>query len=708
MIDSLLKNISIVKFQEGVSPDKTGRRFSDIYPGINLGGIENNELYSHQLEGINALENSKNLICIAGTGSGKTEIWLSFSLYRKRRTLAIYPTIALSNDQYNRIRNFYKNVVVVNKNNKNISSDSTIVLTNPAYLMTVIKSGKGNLKNYLESIQLIVLDEFSFYNTYQKEMLLELVEIINREYAKTQIVVLTATLDNSKELEERLTNINDLETITISGKLFRRPNYTYFVQRILSLSEIANIISELIKSDENTLVFTPSINIAERLKKILNSPYCDTHHFKKDHQARVQIEKRLKDGNLKCVISPKTLQQGIDIGSIKNVVHIGLPDDPSDFIQREGRKGRRNEIDFTRSIIIPWREKDLLLISDPNRFNEWLSIGNVSYFRITRNKYLELFRKIYNYYRKGNRRLEGDIRLEIANMKMKIRTFWTNMQFYDFGMTRYKYYIDNDLIPLVISKRDLVKYYQPGSIDLTYDSFIIGHSSDRIYGTNIRQTNLPGFLNLMVKRYYTITEGKRYFYQDIIKGKVFSETLINVNPPEGFGILKMRADDVLWFVETSSEEVELENIKVKKSNYEVISLKETTGTKIFDSYKLPTYGYSINSTSENVLINRLGIAAFISLLRITKKASINELSYMADKGKIVIWEEMPSGLLESLDYDSLEEEISHVDDNALRIIISGIDPLAFNESLNENSLNIALKITLDIIRTLKQKIFNQI
>ncbi|WP_229572367.1 hypothetical protein [Saccharolobus caldissimus] len=96
---------------------------------------------------------------------------------------------------------------------------------------------------------------------------MELVEIINREYAKTQIVVLTATLDNSKELEERLTNINDLETITISGKLFRRPNYTYFVQRILSLSEIANIISELIKSDENTLVFTPSINVAERLKK---------------------------------------------------------------------------------------------------------------------------------------------------------------------------------------------------------------------------------------------------------------------------------------------------------------------------------------------------------------------------------------------------------------------------------------------------------
>ncbi|QXJ32182.1 DEAD/DEAH box helicase [Saccharolobus shibatae] len=706
MIDSLLESISIVKIQEGISPDKTGKKFSDIYPGINLGGIEDNELYSHQLEGINTLENSKNVICIAGTGSGKTEIWLSYSIYRKRRVLAIYPTIALSNDQYNRIRNFYKSVVVVNKNNKDISSNTRIVLTNPAYLMTVVKSGKGDLKNYLESIQLIVLDEFSFYNIYQKEMLLELVDLITKEYTKAQIIVLTATLDNSKELEERLTNINDLETVTISGKSFSRPNYTYLVQRILNLNEIANILSELIKRGESTLVFTPSINIAERLKKILNSPYCDTHHFKKDHQARAEIEKRLKDGSLKCVISPKTLQQGIDIGSIKNVIHVGLPDDPSDFVQREGRKGRRTEIDFTRSIIVPWRERDLLLVSDPTRLNQWISIGNVSYLRIRRNKYLELFNKIYNYYRKGNRELEGEIKLEIANMKMKIKTFWTNMQFYDFGRTRYKYYIDNNLVPLTISKRDLIKYYQPGSIDLTYDSLIVDHSSDKIYGTSIKQNRLPNFLNLMIKKYYSITGGKRHFYQDLIKGEVFSETAIDVNPPQGFGILKIRANDVLWFVKTDSEEIELEKLKVEKSNYEVISLKETTGTKISDSYKFPTYGYSINSVSEYPLVNRLGVATFIALLRITKKASINELDYAVEKEKIDIWEEMPSGLLESLDYDSLEEELNQIDYNTLRIIISEIDPLAFDESLTDDNLNMALKITLDIIRTLKQKTLN--
>ncbi|WP_054837017.1 DEAD/DEAH box helicase [Metallosphaera hakonensis] len=564
MVSSLLEDISIVKVQEEISPDKVGKKFSDIYPGISLGGVENNELYLHQLEGINSLESSKNVICIAGTGSGKTEIWLSFSIYRKRRVLAVYPTIALSNDQFNRIRNFYKNVVVVNRNNRSIPPDVRIVLTNPAYLMTVLKSGKGDLRNYLDSVQLIVLDEFSFYNTYQKEMLLELVDLITKEYAKAQIVVLTATLDNSRELEERLTSINGLETVTISGKPFRRPNYTYFVRRPLSIEEIADVVSDLIGRGESTLVFTLSINIAERLKRILNSPYCDTHHFKKDHQARIEVERRFKDGSLKCVISPKTLQQGIDIGSIKNIVHVGLPDDPSDFIQREGRKGRRNEIDFTRSVIIPWSERDLILISDPSLLDKWLSVGNVSYFRIMRNKYLELFRKIYSYYRKGNRGLEGDIRLEIANMKSKISTFWTNMQFYDFGRTKYKYYVDNNLVPLTISKRDLVKYYQPGLIDLTYDSLVVDHDLEKIHGIGIKRGNLPGFLNLMIKKYYSITRGKRDFHQAVIKGEVFSETLIDVKPPEGFGILKMRAKDVLWFVEIESEDFELDRSNVKK------------------------------------------------------------------------------------------------------------------------------------------------
>ncbi|WP_252896893.1 hypothetical protein [Metallosphaera hakonensis] len=102
-------------------------------------------------------------------------------------------------------------------------------------------------------------------------------------------------------------------------------------------------------------------------------------------------------------------------------------------------------------------------------------------------------------------------------------------------------------------------------------------------------------------------------------------------------------------------------------------------------------------------MNRLGAAAFIALLRIMKKANINELEYAADMGRIVIWEEMPSGLLESLDYDKLEEEIDRVNDDVLRIIISKIDPLAFNVSLEENNLNVALKITLNMIRTLKQK-----
>lgn len=71
----------------------------------------------------------------------------------------------------------------------------------------------------------------------------------------------------------------------------------------------------------------------------------------------------------------------------------------------------------------------------------------------------------------------------------------------------------------------------------------------------------------MIKKYYSITRGKRDFHQAVIKGEVFSETLIDVKPPEGFGILKMRAKDVLWFVEIESEDFELDRSNVKKNQF---------------------------------------------------------------------------------------------------------------------------------------------
>jgi Lhr-like helicase len=64
------------------------------------------------------------------------------------------------------------------------------------------------------------------------------------------------------------------------------------------------------------------------------------HSSEVSSRDREEIEKDFKDGVLNCVIATPTLEMGIDIGDLKNVLMIGAPPLPSNYVQRAGRAGR--------------------------------------------------------------------------------------------------------------------------------------------------------------------------------------------------------------------------------------------------------------------------------------------------------------------------------------------------------------------------------
>jgi DEAD/DEAH box helicase domain-containing protein len=116
----------------------------------------NSKLYKHQFSTLNALENGFNAILISGTGSGKTEAWAIYALKNKKKTLAIYPTIALSQDQIIRLEDYYSglgNDLVIKveastatevpqeerRRIKEKLTSSLLVITNPAFLLSDLK-----------------------------------------------------------------------------------------------------------------------------------------------------------------------------------------------------------------------------------------------------------------------------------------------------------------------------------------------------------------------------------------------------------------------------------------------------------------------------------------------------------------------------------------------------------------------------------------
>src|SRR6266403_5199482 len=104
-------------------------------------------------------------------------------------------------------------------------------------------------------------------------------------------------------------------------------------------------LADLIRGQQSVLVFTNVRSAAEqiglRLKELLPelSDQIETHHASLDRSVRLEVEDRLKNGELRAVVCSTSLELGIDIGAVDLVVLIATPKGVSRAIQRIGRSG---------------------------------------------------------------------------------------------------------------------------------------------------------------------------------------------------------------------------------------------------------------------------------------------------------------------------------------------------------------------------------
>jgi ATP-dependent Lhr-like helicase len=104
-------------------------------------------------------------------------------------------------------------------------------------------------------------------------------------------------------------------------------------------------LAGLLTSFRTTLIFTNTRSGAEsighRLKQLLPRlrDKIEVHHASLDRQIRLEVEDKLKQGQLRAVVCSTSLEMGIDIGFIDLVVMISAPKGVSRALQRLGRSG---------------------------------------------------------------------------------------------------------------------------------------------------------------------------------------------------------------------------------------------------------------------------------------------------------------------------------------------------------------------------------
>ena len=109
------------------------------------------------------------------------------------------------------------------------------------------------------------------------------------------------------------------------------------------LAEVYDRLAALIAGHRTTLIFVNTRRLAERvahhLSERIGKEHVASHHGSLSKERRLQMEQRLKRGDLRALVATASLELGIDVGSIDLVCQIASPRAISTFLQRVGRSG---------------------------------------------------------------------------------------------------------------------------------------------------------------------------------------------------------------------------------------------------------------------------------------------------------------------------------------------------------------------------------
>ncbi len=124
-------------------------------------------------------------------------------------------------------------------------------------------------------------------------------------------------------------------------------------------------LGKLVQKFRTTLVFTNTRSGAESatywLKEHLPqlAEQIECHHASLDRDVRLEVEDRLKRGELRCVVCSTSLELGLDIGTIDLVVMLSTPKGVSKALQRTGRAGH-NLTEVSRGLLMATNVNDLV------------------------------------------------------------------------------------------------------------------------------------------------------------------------------------------------------------------------------------------------------------------------------------------------------------------------------------------------------------
>lgn len=340
-----------------------------------------------QKASIPLIKSYQNVLVSSPTGSGKTlaaflgildtlfELGEQGKLEDKIYAVYISPLRALNNDMYKNlivpleeIKNEYKIDIDIRvgvrtsdttsyQKQKMLKTPPHILITTPESFAISLVSPKFSEK--LKSVKWVIVDEIhELASSKRGSFLSGFLEIFENMIAENKItrVGLSATISPLEEVAKFLVGPN--RDCKIVDARFVKGIDLKVISPVKDLvhaseDEVSNgiyktTLDEIMKH-RTTLIFTNTRSAAERVsyklrkmveaEKLFDADMIGAHHSSLSRDLRLEVEDKLKRGELKVVVSSTSLELGIDIGYIDLVLLLSSPKSVSRLLQRIGRAG---------------------------------------------------------------------------------------------------------------------------------------------------------------------------------------------------------------------------------------------------------------------------------------------------------------------------------------------------------------------------------
>jgi len=338
-----------------------------------------------QLYGVKEIHERNNILISAPTGGTKTLtaflsiinelVGLSLKNKLEDKVYAIYisPLKALNNDiainleeplkeikELAKLKGLDINIRIgvrtgdttPNEKQKMLKKVPHILITTPESLAIMLMSYK--FYELLKGVEWCIIDEIHALAENKRGVHLNLLmEHLNYISPNLCRIGLSATVEPIEEIAKYL--VGPERDCKIANVHFSKKFDLKVISPLPDLIDITfedyhkalyNMLDNLIQEHKTTLIFTNTRAGTERvvhhLKTLFPSRYIENigaHHGSLSKKHRLDIENKLKEGKLKCVVCSTSLELGIDIGYIDLVLCLGSPKSVARFLQRVGRSG---------------------------------------------------------------------------------------------------------------------------------------------------------------------------------------------------------------------------------------------------------------------------------------------------------------------------------------------------------------------------------